>query len=106
MLFFSHDIYTIYTVQKGDSLYQIGNKYNISVNKLKEINNLTSNLLSIGQILKIPVSNEEYIIYKVQKGDSLYQIAKQYNTTTNEIKSLNNLTSNLLNIDQELKIPR
>lgn len=98
--------YISYTVKKGDSLYQIGNKYNVSVNKLKEINNLTSNLLSIGQIIKIPVSNNEYVIYTVQKGDSLYQIAKLYNTTTNEIKSLNNLTSNLLNIGQELKIPR
>jgi LysM repeat protein len=95
-----------YTVQKGDSLYKIANTYNISVNKLKELNNLTSNLLSIGQILKIPVSNEEYIIYTVQKGDNLYQIAKQYNTTTNEIKSLNNITSNLLSIGQKLKIPR
>jgi len=95
-----------YTVQKGDSLYQIGNKYNVSVNKIKEINNLTSNLLSIGQILKIPISNEEYITYIVKKGDSLYQIAKLYNTTPNEIKSLNNLTSNLLSIGQELKIPR
>ena len=95
-----------YTVQKGDNLYQIGNKYNVTINKLKELNNLSSNILSIGQILKIPVSNDEYIIYTVKKGDSLYQIAKLYNTTTNEIKSLNNLTSNLLNIGQELKIPR
>ena len=95
-----------YTVKKGDSLYHIGNKYNVSVNKLKDLNNLTSNLLSIGQILKIPISNEEYIIYTVKKGDSLYQIAKSYNTTTNEIKILNNLTSNLLSINQKLKIPR
>ena len=95
-----------YTVQKGDNLYQIGNKYNVTINKLKELNNLSSNILSIGQILKIPVSNDEYIIYPVKKGDSLYQIAKSYNTTINEIKSLNNLTSNLLNIGQELKIPR
>ena len=95
-----------YTVQKGDNLYQIGNKYNISTDKIKELNNLTSNLLSIGQILKIPISNEEYIIYTVQKGDNLYQIAKLYNTTTNEIKSLNNITDNLLSIGQKLKIPR
>ena len=95
-----------YTVQKGDNLYQIGNKYNISTDKIKELNNLTGNLLSIGQILKIPISNEEYIIYTVQKGDNLYQIAKLYNTTTNEIKSLNNITDNLLSIGQKLKIPR
>lgn len=96
----------LYTVQKGDNLYQIGNKYNVSVNEIKELNNLTNNLLSIGQILKIPTADDDYIIYSVKKGDSLYQIAKLYNTTINEIKSINNLTSNLLSIGQELKIPR
>lgn len=95
-----------YTVQKGDSLYQIAIKYNTSVDELKKLNNLTSNLLSIGQQLKVPSSNEQYTLYTVAKGDSLYQIAKKYNTTVNDIKSLNNLTNNLLSIGQELKIPR
>ena len=98
--------YDYYTIQKGDSLYQIALKYNITTNELKRINNLSSNLLSIGQKLKVPKIKESYTIYTVQKGDSLYQIAKKYNTTINDIKSLNNLTSNLLNINQELKIPR
>ena len=44
--------------------------------------------------------------YTVKKGDSLYQIAKKYQTTVEEIKKLNNLTSNVLSINQELKIPR
>ena len=92
-----------YIVQKGDSLYSIANKYNTTVNELKSINNLTSNLLSIGQKLKIPTKEaNEYI---VQKGDSLYAIANKYNTTVNELKSINNLTSNLLSIGQKLKIP-
>ena len=98
--------YDNYIVQKGDSLYQIGLKYNITTNELKKINNLSSNLLNIGQKLKVPRIKESYITYTVQKGDSLYQIAKKYNTTVNEIKNLNNLTGNLLNIGQELKIPR
>ena len=98
--------YDTYTVQKGDSLYQIAIKYNTTVDELKKINNLTSNTLSIGQILKVPNTNEKYILYIVSKGDSLYQIAKKYNTTVNDIKSLNNLTSNILNIGQELKIAR
>lgn len=95
-----------YTVQKGDSLYQIANKYNITVNELKKLNNLSSNNLSIGQTLKVPSSSEGYVLYTVKSGDSLYQIAKTYNTTVNDIKSLNNLTNNLLSIGQELKIPR
>ena len=98
--------YTYYIVQKGDSLYQISKRYNTTTNNLKTLNNLTSNLLNIGQQLKVPKPTEDYILYIVVKGDSLYQIAKKYNTTVNDIKSLNNLTSNNLSIGQQLKIPR
>lgn len=97
---------TTYTVQKGDSLWVIANKYGITTEELKSYNNLTSNLLSIGQVLKIPqgkTSTEN--IYTVKKGDSLWTIANRYNTTVEKIKVLNNLTSNLLSIDQQLKIP-
>ena len=97
---------TTYTVQKGDSLWVIANKYGITAEELKKYNNLTSNLLSIGQVLKIPqgkTSTEN--IYTVKKGDSLWTIANRYNTTVEKIKVLNNLTSNLLSIGQQLKIP-
>lgn len=97
---------TTYTVQKGDSLWVIANKYGITTEELKSYNNLTSNLLSIGQVLKIPqgkTSTEN--IYIVKKGDSLWTIANRYNTTVEKIKVLNNLTSNLLSIGQQLKIP-
>ena len=101
-----------YTVKKGDSLYSIANKYNTTVDELKRINNLTSNTLSIGQVLKLPsdkASDEEKeentITYTVQKGDSLYSIAKKYNTTIDAIKNLNNLTTNTLSIGQVLLIP-
>ena len=96
----------IYIVQKGDSLYQIAKKFNTTIEKLKELNNLKNNMLTIGMELLVPLSNEEYIIYKVKKGDSLYQIAKNYNTTVDELKKLNNLSTNNLSINQELKIPR
>lgn len=101
-----------YTVKKGDSLYSIANKYNTTVEELKRINNLTSNILSIGQVLKLPsdkannVEKEENTIsYTVQKGDSLYSIARKYDTTIDRIKDLNNLTTNLLSIGQVLLIP-
>ena len=102
----------IYIVKKGDSLYSIANKYNTTVEELKRINNLTSNILSIGQVLKLPsdkannVEKEENTIsYTVQKGDSLYSIARKYDTTIDRIKDLNNLTTNLLSIGQVLLIP-
>ena len=94
-----------YTVQKGDSLYSIARKFNTSVGELKRINNLSSDSLSIGQILKLPITNENYLNYSVIKGDSLYSIAKKYNTSVDEIKRINNLTSNSLSIGQNLKIP-
>ena len=92
-----------YIVKKGDSLWSISNKYGITINDLKQYNNLKTNLISVGQILKIPkVSNDYYI---VKKGDSLYSISKKFNTTVNDIKQLNNLTNNLLSINQKLLIP-
>ncbi len=103
---------TTYTVKKGDFLYSIATKYNTTVDELKRINNLTSNTLSIGQVLKLPsdkASDEEQeentISYTVQKGDSLYSIARKYDTTIDRIKELNNLTTNLLSIGQVLLIP-
>ena len=102
----------VYIVKKGDSLYSIANKYNTTVDELKRINNLTSNILSIGQVLKLPndkannVEKEENTIsYTVKKGDSLYSIARKYDTTIDRIKDLNNLTTNLLSIGQVLLIP-
>lgn len=99
-----------YTVVSGDSLYSIANKFNTTVNEIKSLNNLSSNNLSIGQILKIPTKTNESTIpnnstYTVVSGDSLYKIANKFNTTVNEIKSLNNLSSNNLSIGQILKIP-
>lgn len=94
-----------YIVKKGDTLYSIANRYNITVDYLKKINNLTSNTLQIGQILKINEENKEPTTYKVQKGDSLYSIARRYNTTVDILKEINNLTSNLLSIGQILQLP-
>ena len=95
----------IYVVKKGDTLYGIASKYNVSLNALKELNNLTSNTINVGQILTIPDSNTlNNNIYIVKKGDTLYSIARLYNTTVNKIKELNNLTTNIINIGQELLI--
>ena len=67
-----------YTVQKGDSLYSIAQRFNTTVDKLKELNNLTSNNLSIGQVLIISEStgpetpSDDYIIYTVKSGDRVF----------------------------------
>ena len=94
-----------YTVKKGDSLYSIARQYNTSVSNIISLNNLKSNSLSIGQQLKIPSSSTtNQITYTVKKGDSLYTIAKKYNTTVDSLKKKNNLKSNSLSINQKLII--
>ncbi len=96
-----------YVVQKGDSLWSIARKLNTSVAELKSLNNLTSNNLSIGQVLKTPSSNTEndnQITYTVVKGDSLYKIAQKFNVTVQDLINLNNLTSTNLSVGQVLKV--
>ena len=93
-----------YVVVKGDNLYSIANKFDVSVDNIKSLNNLKSNTLQIGQILKIP-GTESYTTYKVKSGDSLWKIANTYGTTVNDLKKINNLTSSNLKIGQELLIP-
>ena len=89
-----------YIVVSGDTLYGIAQKLNTTVDKLKQINNLTTNFLSVGQKLIIPSNNNYYI---VKAGDTLYAISRKFNTTVDKIKELNGLTSNLLTIGQQLK---
>ena len=100
---------TTYTVQRGDSLYSIARLYNTTIDAIKQLNGLTSDLLSIGMILEIPLLDGGdflgYVNYTVKKGDSLYRIAKSFDTTVSEIMSFNNLSSTVLTIGQVLKIP-
>jgi len=95
-----------YVVKAGDSLWLIAQKYGTTVDAIKNLNGLTSDVLNIGQVLKIPTQGAlPYIEYTVRSGDSLWLIARRYNTTVDEIRRLNGLTSNLLNIGQVLRIP-
>lgn len=100
-----------YIVQKGDSLWSIANKNNISINELKNINNLTSDVLTIGQLLMLPSSlnnnndNNNSNLYVVKKGDNLWSISRKYNVSINSIRMINNLTSDVLTIGQTLIIP-
>lgn len=101
-----------YTVKKGDSLYGIARVYKTTVQEIQNLNNLKSNTLSIGQVLKIPENYVDdsssdlpsFINYVVKRGDSLYSIAKNYGITIDTIIKDNGLINNLLSIGQNLKI--
>ena len=95
----------IYVVKSGDTLYSIANKYGMTVNELKNLNNLTSDILSIGQQLTVKNESASTLdTYTVKSGDTLYSIANKYGMSVSDLKSLNNLTSDILSIGQVLKV--
>ena len=95
-----------YTVRSGDTLWLLANRYGTTVDAIKRLNGLTSDNLSIGQVLRIPVSQtQQYITYTVRSGDTLWLLANRYGTTVDAIKRLNGLTSDNLSIGQVLRIP-
>lgn len=96
-----------YRVQSGDTLYSIARKFNISVTQLKQINNLTSDRIYIGQTLKTSgtgTTTTQTASYTVKSGDALSLIARQFNMTVDELKQLNNLTSDTIYVGQVLKV--
>ena len=115
-----------YTVVGGDTLSQIGLEHNMSVQELKKLNNLKSDMIYVGQKLKVSgtaavtpatskpttvtpvvkpvVNNGNSSVYIVKSGDTLGKISLQYNMTVQEIKTLNGLKSDFLSIGQKLKV--
>ena len=98
-----------YTVKAGDTIYGISKQFGVSAMDIYNLNNLTNSNIKVGQVLKIPTNSgtnpSNMFYYTVKKGDSLYSIARIYNTTVNEIIKLNNLKSTNLSIGQTLRIP-
>ncbi|MFV0565949.1 MAG: glucosaminidase domain-containing protein [Flavobacteriaceae bacterium] len=112
-------------VERGETLYAISQRYGLSVQELQRLNHLSGPEISVGQQLKVVSALEENNIHgqdavvikveevaedtdpafhTVQKGETLYSLAKQYNTTVETLKTLNNLSDNTLSIGQELQV--
>lgn len=117
--------FVIHRVKRGEALSVIAEKYKSSVRAIMAYNNLkSSNRIRAGQLLKIPMRGYGYfqpatkkrvrvskilltgkiIEYRVKHGDSLWSLARYFNTTVSEIKRINNLRSTKLGIDQLLRI--
>ncbi|MEJ6950568.1 peptidoglycan DD-metalloendopeptidase family protein [Natronospora cellulosivora (SeqCode)] len=103
-----------YIIQEGDSLSYIAFKYDTTVEVIKEINNLNSDFIRIGQEIKIPKTGigggdnkliSSTIYHTVQRGDALSLIAKRYGVDIETIKLANNLRNDIIRIGQDLVIP-
>lgn len=89
----------IYEVKSGDYLWKIANTYRTSVEDLKLINGLQSDLIVVGQKLRVP------IMYEVVSGDSLWKLSQAFNSSVPSIKTTNGLTSDVIYTGQKIKIP-
>ncbi len=92
-------------VKQGETLFSIAQQYNIEVEQISEWNNLRGNELSVGQTLLVSTpSSDSAITHTIQRQETLFSISKQYNVSIAEIKSWNNLSTNNLQVGQELTI--
>ena len=95
-----------YTVMKHDTLYSLAKKYDVTVDQIKEKNLLTSDKIYTGQTLLVPhLEKHDVNQYSVQRGDTLYSLAKRYTTSIAYLKQLNKLNSDQIKLGQTLLIP-
>lgn len=81
-----------YTVKKGDTLSEIAQKYGTTVSKLVSLNHIKDpDKIYVGQKIKLPSSGSSKKYHTVQKGDTLWEIAKKYGTTVDKLVNLNKI---------------
>lgn len=89
--------YIYVRVERGDTLYKLAKKYDTTVQSIVSLNNLSNpDVIIVGERLRIEASGdipEGAVYYVVQRGDTLYKIARRYNTSVEEIAELNNLSN-------------
>lgn len=99
----------IYQIQDGDTFDKIASRFNTTVDEILRQNNLTNNdEIDIGTKIVIPQDKESYFnIYTVEKGDSLYKIARKYNLNPELLAALNGLNfDDYIYPNQEVLIPK
>ncbi|PRS83525.1 MULTISPECIES: LysM peptidoglycan-binding and 3D domain-containing protein [unclassified Bacillus (in: firmicutes)] len=92
------------TVKKGDTLWGISQKNDVSLKDLKGWNNLSTDMIYVGDKLTISSKEKTQEQYKVQKGDSLWKIAQKFNVSISDIKSWNNLNSDIIMVGSTLSV--
>lgn len=103
-----------YAVVAGDTLFSIARRHNISVHQLKADNNLSSDTIYVGQQLSVPGGSSSSSSatsgqstsgsYTVAAGDTLFSIARRHNTTVQQLKENNSLSSDTIHVGQQLQV--
>jgi membrane-bound lytic murein transglycosylase D len=106
-----------YQVQRGDNLFSIAKKFNVSLEDLKKWNNLEDMNVQLGSKLALanndektkveePKTETKIVEYKVKKGDNIAGIAKKYNTAIDELKEWNNLNDNNIKVGASIIVSK
>ena len=98
---------SVYVVQSGDNLSVIARKYGTTVSKIQELNDMgKSTNISVGQKLIVDgtATEDGFKIHTVKKGEGLWDIARQYKVTIEEIVKWNNLNDTKIKVGEKLKI--
>lgn len=92
-----------YTVKKGDTLWGISQKYDVSITNLVTTNGIANpDFIAIDEVLKIPISQT----YIVQSGDTLFGIANAFQTSVSALATTNQISNiNLIYVGEVLQIP-
>ena len=98
---------SVYVVQSGDNLSVIARKFGTTVSKIQELNDMgKSTNISVGQKLIVDgiATEDGFKIHTVKKGEGLWDIARQYKVTIEEIVKWNNLNDTKIKVGEKLKI--
>ncbi len=111
----------VYTVRRGDTLSGIARKYRVSVSDIQSVNEMRGTRIFPNQNLMIPgrtaaalprppaaqaAQASGPVVYRVRRGDTLSRIARMFGTSVSSIKSLNQLSTDRINIGDELTVRR
>ncbi len=101
-------MYNLYRIQGGETLESLAEKFGTTVENLRIINNLNDSYLLDRDEIIVPETSKKYFeYYRVQKGDSIYEIARKYNINPELLASLNGLNySDYIYPDQLIMIPK
>lgn len=102
-------MYEKYTIQKGETLNMLAEKFNTLEHTIMDINNIPfPDMLREGMEIIVPKEKEKYFeYYTIQKGDSIYKIARQYNINPELLTALNGLNDeDYIYPNQKLLIPK
>jgi membrane-bound lytic murein transglycosylase D len=100
----SADTWQQYRIRPGDTLSGIAYRHSLTVAQLKTFNQLDGDRIRAGKMLLLPLLADKQVDYTVKEGDSLWLIARRFDTTVLKLKQWNSLSSNTLQIGKTLNI--